>query len=161
MRFSIIATIFAAGAVMAESTVYTTEEVTITSCAPTVTNCPARSTVTSVTSYPVVVATSHPVYANTSAPLSPTTKTSSPETTSKVSLSTLTISTCVPTVIYSVVTVKPTTAPAYSTGIVSPYKNSTTPVSTAKPTQYTGAASNVQGTVAAAAAMGLAALIFA
>ncbi|KFY96999.1 hypothetical protein V498_02336 [Pseudogymnoascus sp. VKM F-4517 (FW-2822)] len=36
-----------------DSTVYFTEEVTITSCAPTVTDCPAQSTVVSLTSYPV------------------------------------------------------------------------------------------------------------
>lgn len=38
----------------AASTVYSTEYMTITSCAATVTDCPARSTVVSSTSYPVI-----------------------------------------------------------------------------------------------------------
>jgi hypothetical protein len=54
MRFAVAATLFA-GAVMAQSTTYVTDVVTITSCAASVTNCPARSTVTSTSSYPVVV----------------------------------------------------------------------------------------------------------
>jgi hypothetical protein len=54
MRLAVVAALFA-GAVMAESTTYVTDVVTITSCASTVTNCPARSTVTSTTSYPVVL----------------------------------------------------------------------------------------------------------
>lgn len=48
MRFAVVAaTLGFAASVFAgeESTVYTTDEITITSCAPTVTNCPARSTV--------------------------------------------------------------------------------------------------------------------
>jgi hypothetical protein len=53
MRFAIVAASLMA-LVAAESTVYATEEITITSCAPTVTDCPARSTVVSTTSYPVV-----------------------------------------------------------------------------------------------------------
>lgn len=68
MRFSVIAAAVMASVVSAESTIYTTEEITITSCAATVTNCPARSTVVSTTSYPVITASSSsvPVYANTS-----------------------------------------------------------------------------------------------
>jgi hypothetical protein len=54
MRFVILAALFA-GAVLADSTTYVTDIVTITSCASTVTNCPARSTITSTTSYPVVL----------------------------------------------------------------------------------------------------------
>jgi hypothetical protein len=67
MRFA-VATVALAGAVAAhgskapESTVYSTDIVTITSCGPTVTNCPARSTVTSSTVYPVTTST---VYATT------------------------------------------------------------------------------------------------
>ncbi|PQE14576.1 GPI anchored serine-rich protein [Rutstroemia sp. NJR-2017a WRK4] len=52
MRFSVVAvSLFAGAAMAATSTDYVTEEVTITSCAATVTNCPARSTVVSTTTY--------------------------------------------------------------------------------------------------------------
>jgi hypothetical protein len=54
MRFAVIAALYA-GAVAAWSTTYVTDVITITSCAATVTNCPARSTVTSTTSYPVAL----------------------------------------------------------------------------------------------------------
>ncbi|KAF7879610.1 hypothetical protein EAF04_000805 [Stromatinia cepivora] len=53
MRFSVVAvSMFAGAAMAATSTDYVTEEVTITSCAATVTNCPARSTQVSTTIYP-------------------------------------------------------------------------------------------------------------
>lgn len=64
MRFAVAAVI--AGAALAragdweespESTVYSTDYVTITSCAPTVTNCPARSTVVSSTVIPWTTST--------------------------------------------------------------------------------------------------------
>lgn len=58
MRVSIFLVVFGAAAraaimgsessSIAESTVYTTEEITITSCAATVTNCPADSTTVSL-----------------------------------------------------------------------------------------------------------------
>ncbi|KAJ5364187.1 uncharacterized protein N7496_009900 [Penicillium cataractarum] len=53
MRFAVATVALFAGLVAAlpngaESTVYQTEEVTITSCAPTVTDCPARATETGV-----------------------------------------------------------------------------------------------------------------
>ncbi|KAF7948628.1 uncharacterized protein EAE97_004039 [Botrytis byssoidea] len=52
MRFSVIAaSMFAGAAMAATSTDYVTEEVTITSCAATVTDCPARSTQVSTTIY--------------------------------------------------------------------------------------------------------------
>lgn len=54
MRFAVVSALFA-GAAMAQSTTYVTDVITITSCAATVTNCPARSTITSTTSYPVVM----------------------------------------------------------------------------------------------------------
>ncbi len=162
MRFSVAAAAFLATAVSAQSTVYQTEEVTITSCAATVTDCPARSTVTSLTSYPVVATTSsapvyptytpessssapvYPTYANSSSAAVPTypagtapvpvysTKTSAGVPTYPASsvpasspvLSTLTISTCVPTIIYSIVTVTPSAPATYSpapsaTGVLS------------------------------------------
>ncbi|ELR05977.1 hypothetical protein VC83_08171 [Pseudogymnoascus destructans] len=56
MQFTFATLAVMATAVLAtapDSTIYQTEEVTITSCAPTVTDCPAHSTVVSLTSYPV------------------------------------------------------------------------------------------------------------
>jgi hypothetical protein len=189
MQFSVVAVAFMATfAFAAESTVYKTEEITITSCHATVTNCPARSTVTSTTSYAII--TSIPVYSNSSVKpttsiLVPTTisdsfgtvsskvpvPTSIKDTFGSVSvpgplLSTITISTCVPTVIYSTVTVTPvSTKPAasYSTGVVSYSRNTTAPVATSTPTgvTFTGAASTVQGSVLIAAFAGVAAFILA
>jgi len=69
MQFKYATLAVMATAVMAtapDSTVYQTEEVTITSCAPTVTDCPARSTVVSLTSYPVPTTTEAPVISSTS-----------------------------------------------------------------------------------------------
>lgn len=174
MRFSVFAATFLASAtaVLAgqESTIYVTDEITITSCHSTVTNCPARSTVTSTTSYPVVTSSSAPVYANTSAPVSTPASTYVPPpvsfstsagvTTSPVSLSTITISTCVPTVIYSTVTVAGVTSKPVApsgTGSISYSHNVTAPSATATPSSFTGSASSIQasfgiGAVAAIAA---------
>lgn len=69
MQFSVVAVaaFMATSAYAAESTVYMTEKVTITSCAASVTNCPARSTVTSLTSYPVITSSAVPEVSTTSA----------------------------------------------------------------------------------------------
>lgn len=62
MRFA-VATVAFAGAVLAQgtdepqSTVFSTEFFTITSCAPTVTNCPARSTVVTSSVVPMTTST--------------------------------------------------------------------------------------------------------
>lgn len=64
MRFA-IATVALAGAVLAQeadSTVYSTEYFTITSCAPEVTNCPASSTVVTSSVVPLTTST---VYSTT------------------------------------------------------------------------------------------------
>ncbi|KAF4945591.1 hypothetical protein FSARC_14407, partial [Fusarium sarcochroum] len=54
MRYSVAAALLASSAMATDvSKVYETKRVTITSCGPEVTNCPARSTVVSTTSYPV------------------------------------------------------------------------------------------------------------
>ncbi|KAH7418237.1 hypothetical protein BKA64DRAFT_635377 [Cadophora sp. MPI-SDFR-AT-0126] len=199
MRFSIAAAAFMATAASAGSIVYLTEEVTITSCAATVTDCPAKSTVTSLTSYPVVTSSSAPAvypttYANVSSPAVPTYpaetasasvsvpvySTSSaigvpsyPASSSPV-LSTITISTCVPTVLYSTVTVTPNGTSCYlhpspicyryvgpNSSVISYPHNVTYPAATATPTAFTGAASNVQGSIVMVAFAGLAAFIFA
>lgn len=176
MRFSVFAATFLASAtavLAGESTIYVTDEITITSCHSTVTNCPARSTVTSTTTYPVITSSSAPVYANSSAPVSSPPYTvvpppvsvatsagvSSYPVSSPVSLSTITISTCVPTVIYSTITVagvSSTPAPS-GTGSISYSKNVTAPSATATPSAFTGSASSIQasfgiGAVAAIAA---------
>jgi hypothetical protein len=66
MRSAAVAAIFVgvalAGKPGSESTVYSTDYITITSCAPTVTNCPAHSTSVSTTVYPVTTST---IYATT------------------------------------------------------------------------------------------------
>lgn len=56
MRFTATAVAFA-GAAAAGSTIYSTDVITITSCAPTVTNCPAHSTQVTSTVYPVTAST--------------------------------------------------------------------------------------------------------
>lgn len=61
MRFA-AAALLVAGVAVADYTTYVTDVVTITSCAPTVTNCPAHSIVTSMTSYPVVVPETSTMY---------------------------------------------------------------------------------------------------
>jgi len=160
MRFSIFAAAaFLATAIYAdEVTVYSTDEITVTSCAATVTNCPARSTVTYTTSYPVVTSSAH--YSNSSTSTSKAAGV--PASSSSVLLSTITISTCVPTVIYSTITVSPTTKAApSSTGTISYSHNVTAPAATASPTQFTGSASSVQGSIVVAAFAGLAAFVFA
>jgi len=203
-----MATVASAGNV-----VYMTEEVTITSCAATVTDCPASSTVTSTKSYPVIStsAKSYPAtststdsppvyptgYANVSSPAVPTYpgQTGSASVTVKVPvysttgavgvpssvvgvpsyapsskpiLSIVTISTCVPTVIYSTVTVTPTkpvvtyTPAPSATGVISYPHNATYPTATGTPPPaFEGTASNVQGSMIMVAFAGLAAFIFA
>ena len=49
MQFTFAAAAVMATAVMAQSTVYSTKQVTVTSCAASVTDCPAASTVVSMT----------------------------------------------------------------------------------------------------------------
>jgi hypothetical protein len=177
---------YSAASVPEYSTVYTTEEVTITSCAATVTNCPARSTTVSKTTYPVTsypavsTSASVPVYSNSSSsapyvvvPSTYSAPVSVPVYSTKSSagvvvptytpvLSTITISTCVPTVIYSTVTVTPTSSKAApsSTGTITYAHNVTAPSATATPSVYaTGAASTIQGSMIVAAIGGIAAFL--
>ncbi|KAI9732246.1 MAG: hypothetical protein M1818_007565 [Claussenomyces sp. TS43310] len=58
MRFFVLAAALFVSAAVAEPTTYVTVEFTKTQCAATVTNCPARSTVTSTTSYPATTSSS-------------------------------------------------------------------------------------------------------
>ncbi|KAN0114987.1 hypothetical protein V8E51_004531 [Hyaloscypha variabilis] len=137
------------------STTSTTVIDTITSCGPEVTNCPAR-THTSTLSTPAVYAnTSVPCTTSTAAAATyPVSVPSYPASSPSVALGTTYITTCIPTVITSVYTVTPTASP--SSSYVTYAKNSTTPTYSAKsvPT-YTGAASAVQGSVVLAAAAGI------
>jgi hypothetical protein len=141
MRFSVVAAAVMATAVSAGEAVYysttvssarplgksqtnqyqsTTDIVTITSCGPEVTNCPAK-TYTST----LVNATSYPVYANTSAPVTTSTYVAVPTyPVYPVSLATSYITTCVPTVITKVYTVTPTPVVA-STGYITYPHNAT------------------------------------
>ncbi|KAH8663488.1 hypothetical protein BGZ60DRAFT_68664 [Tricladium varicosporioides] len=165
MQFSIAAVAFMASSVMAGavSTVYSTAEVTITSCAASVTDCPARSTVVSKTTFPVV-ATSPSVYYNSSIPVYtpvPSTKSVNEGVVSaSPSLSVVAISSCVPTVVYSTITVTPsvyTPAPS-STGSIYVPKNVTAPSATATPTTYvTSGAAGLSASAAFAVVAGLAA----
>lgn len=164
MQFSVAAVAFLATMVSAQSVVYETDVITVTDCAPTVTDCPAHSTKTSVTSYAV---THTPVYVNSTSVYVPEhtateTPMAPPAETSHVSLSTLTISTCVPTVIYSTVTVVPTTTAVYvpSSNATAPLPTGTGSVYPTKPVDFTGAASSMQGS-ALAAVLGLAAFVLA
>jgi len=159
------------------STVYATSVYTVTSCAPTVTNCPVGHVTTDIVSlyttvcpvtatettpppypssapggsehtapppsYPIsqpggvessVSVPSYPISQPggpvSSAPAPPSYPTSSP---AGPILSTITISTCVPTYITSVITVTPTVTPTYSPsgapsgGLPKPSSNSTIP----------------------------------
>ena len=77
MRFAAAAALFASVALAdysaePESTVYSTDYVTITSCGPTVTNCPAKSTVTSSTIYPVTTSTIYSTTVRTVTSCAPT-----------------------------------------------------------------------------------------
>jgi len=138
------------------STIYSTKEYTITACPPEVTNCPVGSktttVVTQITSCPVTTATSAPYTVvpppysveTSSAPYTvippPVSVSSAPYTvipppisaSSSPVLSTMTISTCVPSYYTSVITVTGTPVPTYSV------TKSYTPVGTGYPTYPAG-----------------------
>jgi hypothetical protein len=105
------------------STIYSTVEYTITSCAPTVTNCPVGSKTTKVITSTTVCPSSSPYSppVSVSKPAGPAVSVAptSPVTVVAPVLATTYITTCVPTVITSVYTVTATGTPAtkaYSTG---------------------------------------------
>jgi hypothetical protein len=101
------------------STIYTTKEYTITSCPPEVTNCPYGSKTSSVATYttycPVSTTLSPPVSTSTESGKPSGPATSAPPAPPAPVLSTITISTCIPTYITSVVTVTAVANPV-STG---------------------------------------------
>lgn len=102
MQFSLVAAAaLMASVASAGSTLYVTDVVTITSCAPTVTDCPSHSTVTSTTSYVLTTSASVPSYHNTTSipPTHVETETHVPVETHvpevpEHSLSTILVSTC-------------------------------------------------------------------
>ncbi|KAJ2906781.1 hypothetical protein MKZ38_010772 [Zalerion maritima] len=165
MRFAAVAAFFA-GAVMAQggSTVYQTEVETITSCGPTVSDCPAATAtevpVESETEVAPVETTlsSVPVFNNGSAPY-PTEEACGGVSVKTISTS---VTTVIPTVIYETVDVPCETATATGTGVVYPTggwasSSEAVPSSTETPV-FTGGASSM-GVSLAAAAAGIVALL--
>lgn len=159
------------------STVYSTTEYTITKCPASVTNCPVGSKTSSVITYttycPVATtAASSAPYTVVPPPYSvssmPYMTIPPPVSTSKPILSTMTISTCVPSVYTSVITVTSTPAATYPGGPASVTTKSGTASGTGYPvgpknttTPYvplTGGASTVK-VGALMAVVGLAALL--
>lgn len=145
------------------STVYQTETLTISKCAPTVTNCPyTTKPITVVTSSAVSTTVCPPETTGPAGPPPPgkpsgsvipppksLTQPGGPVSPSKPAgiLSTITISTCVPSYITSVITVTPSSTPIYtytkpsgpssSGGVVVPPKSNST-------ITFTGAASSTK-----------------
>ncbi|KAH9883902.1 hypothetical protein F4778DRAFT_586502 [Xylariomycetidae sp. FL2044] len=177
MQFAATAVLFA-GAAMAGSTVLLTDYITVTSCAPEITNCPASSTATYSSIYPgttetsVAAVPSYPASNSTAsypaAVSSPSAATSmtAPYPTSKApetSLIPITYTTCVPTtsVSYSTVTVSPTkpaTTPAGTAPAGTGSPSSTYPTGSPIPT---AGASTMAGSALLAAAAGVVAVLFA
>ncbi|KAJ6036612.1 hypothetical protein N7540_000891 [Penicillium herquei] len=128
MRFTIAAVAFFAGLVAADTTVFETEQVTVTSCGPEVTNCPASSGVaTSVPVVPTSVVVPNGVGAASSgAPSWTTAVPAAPATTGAAnpapaggntavqSYTVIAHTTCVPTVVYSTIPIAQTTSPVGS-----------------------------------------------
>ncbi|KAK3692548.1 hypothetical protein B0T22DRAFT_16736 [Podospora appendiculata] len=103
MRFTIAAVAFAAtvfaneeasASSAAESTVYSTDYVTITSCAASVTNCPARSTVVTSSVYPLTTSTIYATTTRTVTSCAPTV-TNCPAHSTKVVTETIPVSTTI------------------------------------------------------------------
>jgi hypothetical protein len=120
MRFTTAAALFA-GAASAGSTVYSTDWFTITSCAPEVTNCPARSTVVSSTVYPVTTST---IYTTTVHTIT----SCAPEVTNCPARS------GTPVKVTESIPISTTVRPVGSTVVPSPYGNNTAPYPTGWPT---------------------------
>jgi len=154
MRFAVAALALFAGFAFAapQETVYTTEDITITSCAPSVTNCPARSHHTHSTPVGVSPVTS-PTPTTTSIVVPPYQSSPAP------SISVITITTCVPTTSLSTITLVPSVPPTGTvipSGGLSPTGTTTTSV----PPAFTGAASALTGSyILAAGAAAVAALL--
>jgi hypothetical protein len=184
MRFAAAAVVLAGAAMAAESTVYSTAYYTVTSCAATVTNCPAHSTIVSTVSYPVVESSTAEEVSPTTAVGSYITSSEAPEETGSYPASSIpatsyavtsaaaacptysvktistSVTTVVPTVIYETVSVPCPTTVKPSSGFSTPYTNGTLPTSTPTPI-VTAGASTIGSSLLVAAAAGFAALVLA
>ncbi|KAH7386550.1 RlpA-like double-psi beta-barrel-protein domain-containing protein-containing protein [Cadophora sp. MPI-SDFR-AT-0126] len=78
---------------------------------------------------------------------------------SSVSLSVITITTCIPTVMYSVVPVSTRTPLVISTGTIYPVQNTSVPLATATPATFTGAVASMRSSVFVAIFAGVAACL--
>jgi len=162
MRFAIASLALLAGFAVASpvETVYTTEEVTITSCAASVTNCPGRThtstpggvytTPSSSVAVPTSVA---PVWSSSSTPVAPPPY----QTSSAPSISVITVTTCVPSTWLSTITLSPSAPPTGSP--TAPAGTGVAPSGTSTPPVFTGAASPLSGSFALAAGAAAAAVL--
>jgi hypothetical protein len=177
MRFAAAAVLLAGAAMAQESTVYSTAYYTVTSCAATVTNCPARSTVVSAVTYPIVhqtttaeeVSATGSFYSETPAETAPASSfptyavTSAAAACPTYSVKTIStsVTTVVPTVIYETVSVPCPTTASPSSGFSTPYSNGTSATATPTPPIVTAGASTIGSSLLVAAAAGFAALVLA
>ncbi|KAL4871751.1 hypothetical protein BDV12DRAFT_194206 [Aspergillus spectabilis] len=173
MRFSAAAVALFAGLAVALpggdiETIYQTEEVTITSCAPTVTDCPG-----STTTEPTVIPTSsspvipeQPEVPTSSSPVVPPVETpvvpEVPEVPSE-SISVIPVTTCIPTVTYSTITITPT--PTVSKPVIPVVPTSVAPTGSATPSPsppaFTGAANAITNSFGFAGVAAVAAVFLA
>ncbi|KAL5332051.1 hypothetical protein ACEPPN_001594 [Leptodophora sp. 'Broadleaf-Isolate-01'] len=120
----------------------------------------SKSTLTPI---PTLSSTSTSIYVPTTAYLPSNTTSSLVAATasanSSVSLSVITITTCIPTVLYSVVPVSTSTPVAISTGTIYPVQNTSVPLATATPATFTGAASSIRSSAFIAVFAGAAAYL--
>jgi chitinase len=151
-------TVTAAAAPLTTSVVYTTAVQTITACAATVTDCPARVVTSTIALYTTVCPVTAAA-ATTTVPPAP-----KPTTTSvyvaPVQLSYVTYTTCVPSTYVSTITVSQAPIPTVSASPIKP-TNGTAILPTYTPATFRGAASSFQGSIFAAAAVALGAVLFA
>lgn len=132
MRFAAVAVF--AGAVMAESiqsTVYSTEYHTVTSCAASVTDCPARSTQVHTSVYPLTTSTVYSTTVKTITSCAPTV-TNCPAHSTVVVTETIPISTTVCPVTASSTKYSNSSAPATSAGSYQPSYSQTAVLTTSK-----------------------------
>ncbi|KAJ5846888.1 hypothetical protein N7534_010557 [Penicillium rubens] len=112
MRFTTATIAFFAGLAIAapgaDQTVYETDEVTITSCAPTVTDCPGNSGA-GVEPTGSTTPSSVPAAVTSPAGEAPVSSVETPAWSSETPACVIAVTTCVPTVIYSTVPVTATT----------------------------------------------------
>jgi hypothetical protein len=132
MRFAAVAVF--AGAVMAESiqsTVYSTEYHTVTSCGPTVTDCPASSTKVHTSVYPLTTSTVYSTTVKTITSCAPTV-TNCPAHSTVVVTETIPVSTTICPVTASSTKYSNSSAPATTPGSIQPSYSQTAVLTTSK-----------------------------